>query len=93
MRIINRAGIGKTMLQDVRNTIGSISRMNAPRAIGYAFDPHRRSKSIARGMFVDRLSEIPEWTYYLDFKTGILRATAPAKRTKKRIRPNFSARR
>ena len=83
MRIINRAGIGKTMLQDVKNTVGSIYRMNAPRSIGYGFDPHRLGKSIARGMFIDSVSAIPEWTYYLDFKTGVLRATAP--RTTRRV--------
>jgi len=74
-RITNRAKIGKTMLQDVKNTVGSLYRMNAPGAIGYGFDPHRLGKSIARGMFIDRLSEIPEWTYYLSFRTGVLRRT------------------
>jgi hypothetical protein len=84
MQIINRAKIGKTMLQDVKNTVGSIYRMNAPRSIGYGFDPHRLGKKIARGMFIDRLSEIPEWTYYLDFKTGVLRRTEPVTRKKRR---------
>ncbi len=86
MRIINRAGIGKTMLQDVKDIAGSIYRMNVPRAIGYGFDPHRLGKKIARGMFIDRGDDIRDWTYYLDFKTGVIRATAPriAKRTSNR---------
>ncbi|KKN72371.1 hypothetical protein LCGC14_0411980 [marine sediment metagenome] len=89
MRITNRAKIGKTMLQDVKGVVGSIHKMNAPGAIGYGFDPHRLGKKIARGMFIDYRSEISDWTYYLDFKTGVLRkigGQATGKRTTRRKR-------
>ncbi len=72
-RITNKAKIGASMLKDVKSVVGSMYRMNAPGAIGYGFDPHRNGKSIARGMFIDRGDKLSEWTYYLGFKTGILR--------------------
>lgn len=72
-RISNKARIGQSLLKDVKSVVGSIYRLNAPHAIGYAFDPKASGKSIARGMFIDRGDNIKEWTYYLDFKTGVLR--------------------
>ena len=70
--IINKAKINKKLLQDVKNTVGSIYRMNAPGAIGYVFNESANGNSIARGMYFDRGDDKSEWDYYLDFKTGIL---------------------
>lgn len=72
-RIINRAKIGAFLLRDVKSVVGSMYRMNAPGAIGYGFDSDRYGRTIARGMFIDRGDKLSEWTYYLGFKTGVLR--------------------
>jgi hypothetical protein len=72
MKINNEARIKETLLDDVKGVVGSIHRMNAPYAKGYAFDATKGNKSIARGMYIDRVGEADEYDYYLDFKTGDL---------------------
>jgi len=72
MKINNEARIKETLLDDVKGVVGSIYRMNAPYAKGYAFDATKGNKSIARGEYVDRRNEADEYDYYLDFKTGDL---------------------
>jgi len=74
--INKNAKIGKALLQDVKEICGSIYTMNAPNSIGYGFDKHYSGKSIARGMFIDFESEIKDWDYYLDYKTGVISKTA-----------------
>ena len=72
MRIKNRAKVSRRLINDVKSVAGSIYRMNAPYAIGYLFHETVDGNSIARGMFCDRGDDKTEWTYYLDFTTGIL---------------------
>ena len=70
--IQNIAGISNEALKDVRSIVGGLYSLNARYAIGYGFDLNAQGNEILVGMFIDSPTEIPEYAYYLEFKTGIL---------------------
>ncbi len=72
MRIKNQAKVSRQLIRDIKATIGSIYSMNAPYATGYLFHESADGKSIGIGMFCDRGDNKEEWTYYLDYATGVL---------------------
>jgi hypothetical protein len=59
----------QSLVKDIRQTVGSIYRMNAPHAIGYLFNATEGEHEIADGMYCDRLYEIDpnRWDYFLAF--------------------------
>lgn len=64
-----------SLIQDVKNTVGSVHSMNAPHAIGYVFNATTDGKKILEGMYINSLTEItdnPErWDYFVDKKCNI----------------------
>lgn len=72
MKIQNKARISQSLIKDVMSVVGGIYRMNAPHAKGYVFNVSATGKSIANGMFLDRIEEKKGWDYYLNFSTGVI---------------------
>lgn len=69
MKTITQNKLKTSLIKDVKNTIGSIHKMNARSAKGYLFNPTNDGKSISKGMYCDFESEINvnQWTYFINF--------------------------
>lgn len=68
-----------SLIQDVKNTVGSIHSMNAPHAIGYVFNATSDGKNILEGMYINSLTEVTDnpgrWDYFVDKKCNIKRTS------------------
>lgn len=68
-KIFDKVGLGHSLFHDMLTTVHSIHRMNAPYAVGYAFNARADEQEIANGEFVGRGDDLSQYDYYIDFKT------------------------
>jgi hypothetical protein len=70
---IKKNSLSRKLLRDIKNTVGSIYRLNAPHAIGYLFYTDKNGQSIYRGMYCNWLTEIDNcWEYFLKFEDNCI---------------------